>query len=169
MALVLPFFCYIFHLFIELHQEFSGCKIWSVTLIHVPICDSVSDREVYFSMPWTRPYPDYYIAALFFFNPGLATVQWIKPGCAEQAKSSHACSIILDFFILLLRNTPLEKERIRRNPQYNKKPWALVPAAIAVRASAQCDCPMALVILNSRMYVYGKYHGVWWKQVREYV
>ena len=35
-----------------------------------------------------------------------ANVQPMKPGCAEQTSSSRACSIILDFFILVLRNTP---------------------------------------------------------------
>ena len=46
------------------------------------------------------------IAAPFY--PGSANVQPMKPGCAEQASSSRACSIILDFFILVLCNTPLD-------------------------------------------------------------
>ena len=61
MELVLPFFSYIFHLFIELHQEllFSGREIWSVTLIHVPISDSMNDRKVCLSMLWTHTYSNY--------------------------------------------------------------------------------------------------------------
>ena len=86
-------------------ELFSGRDVWNTTFIHVPIGDSVSDREVYSSMP--------HIPAIFIrldlaapFYPGSAIVQPIKPGCAEQTSSSRACSIILDFFILVLCNTP---------------------------------------------------------------
>ena len=88
---------------------FSGRDVWTATFIHVPIGDSVSDREVYSSMPL--------IPAIFIridiaapFYPGSANVQPIKPGCAEQTSSSRACSIILDFFILVLCNTPQQQQ-----------------------------------------------------------
>ena len=77
-------------------------------LIHVPIGDSVSDREVYLCREHALiPTIDTWLDIAAPFHPGSANIQPIKPGCAEQTRSSRACSIILDFFILLLCNTPL--------------------------------------------------------------
>ena len=50
------------------------------------------------------------------FHPGSANVQPNKPRCAGQTSSSCACSVILDFFILLLCNTPQDIRKQHQAP-----------------------------------------------------
>ncbi len=103
--------------------------------------------EVYSSMPL--------IPAIFIrlniaapFYPGSANVQPMKPGCAEQTRSSHACSIILDFFILVLCNTPLLSQN-RPVAFYKTSYGVAYGSAIATAENANFEQAFALsAILN---------------------